>query len=66
MSALPPKADIGIQPRNVRFVPKADIGKKHKESTARHPGPGSAYGQWQGCPAVIRERQRVGDVSSES
>jgi hypothetical protein len=25
MSALPPKADIGIQPRNVRFVPKADI-----------------------------------------
>jgi len=31
MSALPPKADIGTQPRNVRFVPKADIprcGKK--------------------------------------
>jgi hypothetical protein len=26
MSALPPKADIGTQPRNVRFVPKADIG----------------------------------------
>jgi len=25
MSALPPKADIGSQPRNVRFVPKADI-----------------------------------------
>ena len=25
MSALPPKADIGIEPRNVRFVPKADI-----------------------------------------
>src|SRR6516165_5747866 len=25
MSALPPKADIGTQPRNVRFVPKADI-----------------------------------------
>ena len=24
MSALPPKADIGIQSRNVRFVPKAD------------------------------------------
>ena len=24
MSALPPKADIGTQPRNVRFVPKAD------------------------------------------
>ena len=25
MSALPPKADIGTQARNVRFVPKADI-----------------------------------------
>jgi hypothetical protein len=24
MSALPPKADIGTQPRDVRFVPKAD------------------------------------------
>src|SRR5215471_8387036 len=24
MSALPPKADIGTQPCNVRFVPKAD------------------------------------------
>jgi len=22
---LPPKADIGTQPRDVRFVPKADI-----------------------------------------
>jgi len=25
LSALPPKADIGTQPRNVRFVPKADV-----------------------------------------
>jgi hypothetical protein len=25
MSALPPEADIGTQPRDVRFVPKADI-----------------------------------------
>jgi hypothetical protein len=25
MSALPSKADIGTQPRNVRYVPKADI-----------------------------------------
>jgi hypothetical protein len=25
MSALPPKADIGTQSRNVRLVPKADI-----------------------------------------
>ena len=27
MSALPPKADIGTQPRDVRFVPKADISR---------------------------------------
>jgi len=27
MSALPPKADIGTQPLDVRFVPKADIGR---------------------------------------
>src|SRR5262249_40458584 len=26
MSALPPKADIGTKVRDVRFVPKADIG----------------------------------------
>jgi hypothetical protein len=25
MSALPPKADIGTQSRDVRYVPKADI-----------------------------------------
>jgi len=28
MSALPPKADIGTQPRNVRFVPKADTATR--------------------------------------
>ena len=27
MSALPPKADIGTQSRDVRFVPKADIAR---------------------------------------
>jgi hypothetical protein len=27
MSALPPKADIGTQPRDVRFVPKADMSR---------------------------------------
>src|SRR6516225_7586895 len=27
MSASPPKADIRTQPRNVRFVPKADISR---------------------------------------
>src|SRR6516225_9481361 len=31
MSALPPKADIGIRSRNVRFVPKADILRCGKE-----------------------------------
>jgi hypothetical protein len=28
MSALPPKADIGTQSWNVRFVPKADIAAR--------------------------------------
>ena len=31
MSALPPKADIGAQSWNVRFVPKADILRCSKE-----------------------------------
>ena len=31
MSALPPKADIGTQPRDVRYVPKADILRCGKE-----------------------------------
>ena len=31
MSALPPKADIGTQSRDVRFVPKADILRCGKE-----------------------------------
>ena len=31
MSALPPKADIGTQSWNVRFVPKADILRRGKE-----------------------------------
>src|SRR5215469_8930209 len=32
MSALPPKADVGTQPRNVRFVPIADITQRSKKS----------------------------------
>ena len=39
MSALPPKADIGTQPLNVRFVQKTDsctaaIGTEHTGSSA--------------------------------
>jgi hypothetical protein len=30
MSALPPKADIETQSRDVRFVPKADIRTDHQ------------------------------------
>jgi len=36
MSALPPKADIGTQSWNVRFVPKADIGGAAKERLFNH------------------------------
>jgi hypothetical protein len=32
MSALPPKADIETQSRDVRFVPKADIMHRSKNS----------------------------------
>ena len=35
MSALPPTADIGTQPRNVRFVPKADIASLDQLVSAR-------------------------------
>jgi hypothetical protein len=31
MSALPPKADIGTQPRNVRFVPQADSQRRQRQ-----------------------------------
>ena len=30
MSALPPKAEFGTQPRNVCFVPKADVSSRSK------------------------------------
>jgi hypothetical protein len=33
MSALPPKADIGTQSWNVRFVPKADIAEQTQSLT---------------------------------
>ena len=36
MSALSPKADIGTQPRNVRFVPKADIRGRGKAAFPGH------------------------------
>jgi len=32
MSALPPIADIRTQPRDVRFVPKADVSSCSKRS----------------------------------
>jgi hypothetical protein len=35
MSALPPKADIGTQSVNVRFVPKADILRCDKSVVIR-------------------------------
>jgi hypothetical protein len=35
MSAFPPKADIGTQPRDVRFVPKADILRRGKSRITR-------------------------------
>ena len=43
MSALPPKADIGTQPRDVRFVPIADIQK------LRAPDRGPVVVPWTEC-----------------
>jgi len=42
MSALPPKADIGTQSWNVRFVPKADICIAAKVTASR--GINSSHG----------------------
>src|SRR5215470_32998 len=36
MSALPPKADIGTQSWNVRFVPIADISERLSTTELRH------------------------------
>jgi len=44
ISALPPKADMGTQSRNVRFVPKADIGRLI-QSTRR--GDQKRWGEYQ-------------------
>src|SRR5215472_9907829 len=37
MSALPPKADIGTKPRDVCFVPKADILRCGRTGASRSP-----------------------------
>jgi len=37
MSALPPKADIGTQACDVRFVPKADITRQNSFSSNKTP-----------------------------
>jgi hypothetical protein len=39
MSAIHPKADIGTQPRDVRFVPEADIRRCGKDDATRSPRP---------------------------
>ena len=40
MSALPPKADIGTQLRDIRYVPKADIGPNRLIDEDYVPAPG--------------------------
>jgi hypothetical protein len=46
MSALPPKADIGTQSRNVRFVPKADICSAANSSLFDHLVGTGDYRRW--------------------
>jgi hypothetical protein len=51
MSALTPKADIGTEPRNVRFVPEADI---------QQPGLGARYRQyWHHLHGFSRKNREV-------
>jgi hypothetical protein len=43
MSALPPKADIGTEPRDVRFVPKAEVSTWRKRNA---PYGGAGASRW--------------------
>ena len=49
MSALPPKADIGTQSRDVRFVPKADIAPTYLITSSAWGGYRSELLTW-ACP----------------
>ena len=62
MSALPPKADIGTQSRNVRFVPKADnVAAQQFDAIP------TAVDADQEADLIIRRRQRVADnLASEA
>jgi hypothetical protein len=57
MSALPPKADIRTKPRNVRYVPKADIGS----DLSREPGGDLALRWSQPILSLTRRRSAFGD-----
>ena len=62
MSALPPKADIGTQPRDVRFVPIADIARGGAPAgTGRKSGrhsPSNLASIDQGLTTVVRQQER--------
>ena len=62
MSALPPKADIGTQSRNVRFVPKADIGGlPHGDQTPPLASRGYLHAKGNKCkyrPAAMEKNSR--------
>jgi hypothetical protein len=53
MSALPPKADIETQSRDVRFVPKADISQPPADCCF----PALAFALGFGAGYAVRERK---------
>ena len=68
MSALPPKADIGTQPRNVRFVPDSDILLCNQNSLLEYFVGGGEQRRWDGqtkrlCSLEVNEKTEFGILS---
>jgi len=61
MSAIPPIADIGTHPRDVRFVPKADILRCSKRTPLFDHLVGAGEQLWWNCDAQFLCRLEVDD-----
>jgi len=57
MSALPPKADIGTERRDVRFVPKADIMHREKNAVIRSPRQRGRAGSVEPLMSALGQKQ---------
>src|SRR6516164_6071481 len=68
MSALPPKADIGSQPRNVRFVPDSGILRCNQKTLLDHFVGGGEQRRWDCetkrlCGLEVNEKTEFGMLS---